>query len=397
MPPPIPKEFLVLLLTVSASAKYSSLFDCPRIDPPPMAENVSELHPAHVSIVMAAGDSITAAFAARGTLLEARDISWSIGVGSKDQITLPWLLAQYSQKVEGMSTKAKLPKGVTHLPHGDYHDGTDHLNVAESEGAVHDNSLVEQWGLLSSHLKKYDDLDSRWKVLTIWMTANDVCGKCDGPLSEQYLAEWGGGTEQFIANITSMTKRVYINLISTLDLSRVAYLQRQQAYCKFEHQHLLNECGCIDKGNATQLAQMDENVHTMNTELHKIAAKWQQKFADQGRSDVAIEVQPFQEGLGDTLDFEFLSDLDCFHPSHHAHQSLAIGLWNSMLCTDDRAHRCGSLFSKDMKPVCPDTNSRFYTGPDVVPVIPPAVSGTTYSGSPSAAVAPNTDDDGIFG
>mmetsp|Transcript_28617 Transcript_28617/g.69768 ORF Transcript_28617/g.69768 Transcript_28617/m.69768 type:complete len:87 (+) Transcript_28617:78-338(+) len=79
------------------------------------------------------------------------------------------------------------------------------------------------------------------------------------------------------------------------------------------------------------------------------------------------------EGLGKQIDIDFLSDLDCFHPSHAAHQTLAIGLWNSMLCTDGREKRCGIYFSKDMKPTCPTGNSTFYTGKDVTPVVPPAI------------------------
>jgi hypothetical protein len=75
-------------------------------------------HPADVRWAAAFGDSITAAFAARATLLEDRDISWSIGEGNAEQITLPWLMAQYSGGVNGTSTKAVIPNGVTHLPKG---------------------------------------------------------------------------------------------------------------------------------------------------------------------------------------------------------------------------------------------------------------------------------------
>ena len=103
---------------------------------------------------MAIGDSITAAFAARSNVWEARDISWSIGEGSKDQVTLPYMLSQYSSKVEGQSTKAVIPNNVRHLPDGDYHPDTDNLNVAESQASVINyDSLVQQWGYLH-HVKK---------------------------------------------------------------------------------------------------------------------------------------------------------------------------------------------------------------------------------------------------
>lgn len=63
------------------------------------------------------------------------------------------------------------------MPHGDYHPKTDHLNLAESGGNIgHAHSLEEQWGLLQKAKRQYEDFDDKWKVLTIWMTANDVCG-----------------------------------------------------------------------------------------------------------------------------------------------------------------------------------------------------------------------------
>ena len=118
----------IFLASVKNAESSSSVFTCPKIDIPPMPQNISRLHPGHVSIVMAMGDSITAAFAARSNIYEARDISWSIGEGSEDQVTLPYMLSFYSPKVEGQSTKAVIPNNFRHLPDGDYHPDTDNLN-----------------------------------------------------------------------------------------------------------------------------------------------------------------------------------------------------------------------------------------------------------------------------
>ena len=115
------------------------------------------------------------------------------------------------------------------------------------------------------------------------------------------------------------------------------------------------------------------NVHTMNLALHQLAAKWHSELhhPTTGRSDMAVVVQSFQEGIGSTLDTSFLNRLDCFHPSTVAHEDLAIGLWNSMLCTDGRQQRCGEVFTPDIAVTCPTVDSTFYTGPDVVPDPPP--------------------------
>ena len=367
---------------VSTSSSSSSRFNC-TVDytPPPFPTNddVTKLHPAHVDVVMAMGDSITAGFAARGTLYEARDISWSVGKGKPEQLTLPWLLSQYRgdpstrSPIQGASVKAVLPKDIAHLPHDDYHPDTDFLNVAESQGAAHRGSMDEQWAFLHTAAStKIDGFDDKWKVLTIWMTANDVCGKCDGPLVDSaYLNAWIGKHDEVLRNVTSTMRKVYVNLVSTLDLSNVHRIQRSKIGCTIEHKYILQECGCIDRGNETELAQLDANVHAMNDALHDLAAKWYNRIAASNRTDVAVVVQTFQEEIGSTLDASFLNPLDCFHPSTEGHELLAVGLWNSMLCTGDRYNRCGEHFDKSLAPVCPNRTSVFYTGPDVKPGPPP--------------------------
>jgi phospholipase B1 len=166
---------------------------------------------------------------------------------------------------------------------------------------------------------------------------------------------------------------VYVNLISTLDLSDIARIQKTTPYCKYIHEKVLTECGCIDRGNQTSLEMMDTNIRIMNNELHKLAQKWN-TFAKKERTDLAFVVQSYMEGIGPTLDIDFLNKLDCFHPSTLGHELLATGLWNSMLCNDQnggRKNRCGVHFDKSMQALCPTKESVFYTGDDVIPGPPP--------------------------
>lgn len=167
-------------------------------------------------------------------------------------------------------------------------------------------------------------------------------------------------------------RRVYVNLIPTLDLSNVQRIQRSKGgWCSFFHKHLIKECGCIDRGNATQLAQLDANIHAMNSILHSIASEWHARLHKEGRADMAVVTQPFMEGVGAELDWHFVNSFDCFHPSTQGHQDLAISLWNSMLCTGPgRAHRCGQSL-QNISVTCATNSSVFYTGPDVVPGPPP--------------------------
>jgi len=166
----------IIALFISSILGQSE-FDCPSYEAPARPSNdIRKLNPAHVDLTMAFGDSISAAFAARAGIQEDRDIAWSGGEGTKDQMTFPWFVSQFNKNVEGMSTKRALPMDLIHLPHGDYHPKTDHLNFAESSGSVFRGSLDEQWSLLQSKRNDYENFDSSWKVLTVWLFTNDVCG-----------------------------------------------------------------------------------------------------------------------------------------------------------------------------------------------------------------------------
>ena len=190
------------------------------------------------------------------------------------------------------------------------------------------------------------------------MTANDVCGSCDGPKD---LTQWTDAYDQMLTNVTSNYRNIYINLMSTLDLSDVARLQRSVRFCNLEHRLLLKECGCIDRGNSSQLKTLDENVHAMNAQLSSIASKWMDKLGTAKRDDVAVVYQPYLEGIGPNLDISFLNRLDCFHPAAKAHEQLAMGLWASMLCKD-RATACGRKFP-ETSPYCATRNATFYVPP----------------------------------
>merc|ERR1711964_347754 len=106
--------------------------------------------------------------------------------------------------------------------------------------------------------------------------------------------------------ITSTMRNVYVNLVSTLDLSNIARIQRKHTLCRIEHKRILKECGCIDRGSDTQLQQLDASVHAFNDRLHKLAATWYAKLREMGREkDVAVVVQPFLQGIGKSLDLSF--------------------------------------------------------------------------------------------
>ena len=93
-------------------------------------------------------------------------------------------------------------------------------------------------------------------------------GICDGPAAEHpdYLM-WEQKTEEWLQNVTDTNSNMYINLLSKLYLSNIHLIQQSKAGCTFEHEQIIHEGGCIDRGTDDQLAMLDENIHFVNARV----------------------------------------------------------------------------------------------------------------------------------
>ena len=172
--------------------------------------------------------------------------------------------------------------------------------------------------------------------------------------------------DKFLTNVTETLGNVYINLIGTFPLSNVSRVQRANLECAIEHR-IIDECGCVDRGNATELALLDSNTVLMNTALEAAAATWNGRLRAAGRTDAAVVYHDYMTtSIGGELDRSYLSGLDCFHPSSKAHAALAVGLWDSMVCTGPRTATtlCGvppTIHSPKL--LCPTSNSTLFLPP----------------------------------
>ena len=80
------------------------------------------------------------------------------------------------------------------------------------------------------------------------MTANDFMGQCKEDVTgTAYLANQVQKYDELLTNVTSSMSNVYVNLISTLNLSNIHRAQQETPYCKNLHEYVLHEGGCIDK------------------------------------------------------------------------------------------------------------------------------------------------------
>lgn len=313
------------------------LGDCPSVPVPPDTDNVNNLRPGNIKVVMAMGDSITAAMSAKDStflsLKEYRGISYSIG-GDKGVTTMPNILKQYTQ--QGFPIGPATGVGQRSMK-------TNGLNGAVS-GAIN-KDMVGQAHWLVEELKKNTAVDFQkdWKVLTLWIGSNNLCDVCEDANNnnvanyEKYVTE---ALEYLYANVP----RVFVNLAVNLDITQLDNIN--SGLCNILHSIA---CACVTSDR--------ETVYQSNIAYQQMAPIIAQKFASRNNPEFTVVVQPFLEH---TLIQERseLSAADCFHPSAYSHQVAAVALWNNMITPAANKKPAWSLTDT---PLCATADTLLYT------------------------------------
>ncbi len=160
------------------SYKHNTEFNCKRIEyTTGKPVTIDTLKPSDIRVVAALGDSLTAGLGAGASnivelLLEYRGLAFSIG-GDKDIntiLTVPNILKEFSNNLTGFST------GKTRL----YDHNGDNLNRAISGSQAF--NLLEQAKKLTQMVFNSNEIDfwNDWKLVTVFIGANDICESCKG-------------------------------------------------------------------------------------------------------------------------------------------------------------------------------------------------------------------------
>jgi phospholipase B1 len=310
---------------------------------------------------MSLGDSITAAFGLMGltgTIEEYRGQSWCIGA-DPNATTLFNFFKTFTPKLIGGSLGHHVVEICIdpNCPDYQYQPTLDVLNAAQS-GARVDDLAIHELDYLLSQLKANPniDMDNDWKVLTILIGANDMCAVCGASQPYAVPANFETDLIAVLERVRTYVPRVFVNLVQMFNLSGIYTLGLQSSYCTELHKDLALECHCIFGTNGTLTRPISDTItQVVNEKMMNI----QQIYKVLNDTDFAVVVQPFGRDTNVALfPLDYLSTLDCFHPSLPAHQALGIALWNNML-TPAATKKTFADF-KD-KPICPSANTLLYT------------------------------------
>eukprot|EP01114_Cavostelium_apophysatum_P007810 TRINITY_DN19995_c0_g1_i1.p1 TRINITY_DN19995_c0_g1~~TRINITY_DN19995_c0_g1_i1.p1 ORF type:complete len:383 (-),score=50.59 TRINITY_DN19995_c0_g1_i1:81-1229(-) len=316
-------------------------FNCPNLPPSPPATNVNKLRPSDIKVVMAIGDSITAGFGMHSgrfwdvmeALVEYRGDVFSIG--GDGNYTIASYLSNFNTKgIVGPSVGWTFPwdaiswENQTIEP---WEPDITRLNGAQSGAKIHD--LPPQIDYITNQLlttyNESVDMENDWKMMTIFVGANNLCRTCNGDYDPDYFEK---NLEGLVQKIYDQIPRTFVSILQLFNISQVYHLAEQSDYCMFMWDNLC-ECPCMCK-NATAETRtvMDEHSVYYNERIENVAQNWQNK----NLGTFTVKVQPFLRDMmiPDIVGLSALSSLDCFHPSWFADAVWSIGYWNNLMAID---------------------------------------------------------------
>jgi len=347
--------FLLLLSFVLAQSAYGQpnppIFDCPSVPAPAPATKVTQLHPGNIKVVMAVGDSISAGFAMKGWPAEYRGLVFSMG-GDKYvsdfsddlALTIPNFLKHYSPNLNGQSFGESVP-----LTKGTY------LNGAVSGAKVEDlpGQIDYVVYTATTTYKNAIDWQNDWKLLTIFIGANNLCISCESNRgSPKYFQEQ---LDAAISQIQKTIPRVFVNVITIFNISGVWVAGQTKEYCEVIWEDLgVDECPCLIAHGDSGRQTMDNNAMAYNSISQVLAQKYSSQ--NTGNSNFTVVVQPGLSGYNISLWGEtVLSDLDCFHPNWLANAAFSLSIWNNMF--QPIGHKANNLDPNNIEFICPTVTS----------------------------------------
>ncbi|KAI9340139.1 hypothetical protein DFJ73DRAFT_845372 [Zopfochytrium polystomum] len=334
------------LFATMSMDQQAQLANCPSLPPRRSAPtSVHDLRIDDISVIAAMGDSITAAFAAKGLPTpgeitdvrhteENRGASFVMG-GDVGAVTLPNFIRRYNPQLKGFSVGDHLAEvcyGPLCLPYA--HWPTDHLNAAQTGSLV--MNLERQLAYLTDAMILSRDIDFHkdFKLISLFIGSNDLCAGCSKELNHTFLSPDAFEAQiRYVLNaLRRNIPRTVVNIQMELMVSQTWDLTNDEPWCAtLRASGLAFECTCAflpgEIGVATR-KRMDAVVVEYNRRLIKIASDFQS--GEQDPSFMVILDPLFSNVTISEWGMEHVSDVDCFHPSLLTHALMAIGVWSNL-------------------------------------------------------------------
>jgi phospholipase B1 len=356
--------FITLVSLVIASPNSSeSLSDfaissCPALTAKAAATSVQDLRIDDITVIAAIGDSITAGYSAipkadvngaigLGDLREDRGKSFSTG-GDSGAESLGNFMAQFSSKVSGRSYGSR---GLSIFM--GHNNDKDALNAGVVRAEVNDLSKQVDWVYSQMQNDKTVNIENDFKLMTLYVGANNICSSC---ITAVDPAQWANEIRSVLKKLEAKIPRLIVILPHLFKLSQVWDVTGDVAYCdKRRASPLTGECICAFLEGADGVAKraaMDKLSDQLNAELDKI----REEYVAKNSASFMVTVDPSVSGFSmKEFGLDYISNIDCFHPSQEAHAVFARALWNNLNLSFDQKSKTIRPFIQSQ---CPTSDSR---------------------------------------
>ncbi|CAJ0963176.1 unnamed protein product, partial [Mesorhabditis belari] len=325
--------------------------------------NVNQLRPADITVIGAIGDSLTAANGAGAPkdppdplaiILQYRGLSFHAGgqLTLEEQITVPNILKKYNPNLKGyaVNTGSENVWEVAKLNGG----------IPGAKSLAGGQNLTAQAKALIQKMKAHPEIDieNDWKLLSIFIGGNDVCGWCShpypGPDSDVSPEGYAKGIYDAV-QVFSQLPRTIVSLMGFMHMDLLRKIDNGQFFCQALH---VFECHC-------------EADNVSDADLRNVSISYQieaQKIEDAHefeRDDFTFVIQPWFQNVDQLPQVKNESFLDffapdCFHFSQLGHSIVGHNLWNNMLQPVGSKDHWMDLGITEAHLSCPDPTCPFF-------------------------------------
>ena len=127
------------------------------------------------------------------------------------------------------------------------------------------------------------DMQSTWKVMTLFIGSNDVCLACHLE-NELDGDEYGEYLTTVLTKIRDRIPRILVNVVELFQVSPIYELTEDDPYCRTVHTLVFPECFCAFGPTSDLFRQrMDTMVDIYNKKMREVVSQFMQVKNDVSR------------------------------------------------------------------------------------------------------------------
>ncbi|XP_011300169.1 phospholipase B1, membrane-associated-like [Fopius arisanus] len=288
--------------------------------------SVHKLRPGDIDVIGAMGDSLTAGFGLFGSDIHTMFVenrgATALGGGQgtwRDTLTVPNILKVFNPKLVGYCKSDAWT-----------HQAKSEFNVAESGSMSEDMPFMAETLIKRIKNDARVDIKNHWKLVNIFLGANDFCSDmCWNPSAQATVENHRRDLVKTLRLLRDNLPRTLVSVVSTPHIKPVAEMQGRSMLCTLT---FIIECACLTGAKWKDRKQEFYDIMWSFQQVDEDVAN----DAEFQREDFAVVSQPFFVNytwptLPDgTSDFRYMST-DCFHFSQLGNARMAYATWRNML------------------------------------------------------------------